>query len=179
MSRFTNPSSEAAQGEEKPSSDEPAVSREVNKLQMPLDIKTMLANTRREIEERKKETESIRLQHQSGSAPLTSGTVPPTFAPLLPLPPGMLPPTLPQQQQQQQQNGLQQALLMQRNRAAAIAASTQAPADRFGQSVHPLAYARELQVMRGMTVGPSDLEKVIKAAEVGLSYCLFLVFSII
>ena len=37
---------------------------------------------------------------------------------------------------------------------------------RQGTSVHPLAYSQQLHEARGLGMGPSDLDKAIKAAEV-------------
>lgn len=41
---------------------------------------------------------------------------------------------------------------------------------QLGATVHPLAYSRELHMVRNAGLGPSALDKAIKAAEVCLCY---------
>lgn len=62
---------------------------------------------------------------------------------------------------------LTQALLMQQSLALASQKPLlQTPMQQTSQSVHPLAYSRELHLTRGLSMGPSALDKAVKAAEV-------------
>lgn len=180
-SRFTIPSTAVVEEEVAlKSNNDP---KEINESKIHLDIKAMLSDTRKQIEERKRQTHSI-LTQQNMSASASAVVPPPASVPLLPLPKpvsalplpplqGSVPPAVHQQQQLQQQGlGLtQQSMRIQGNNAMFAAAMQ-------NRSVHPLAYARELQMMRGMTVGPSALDKAMKAAEVRFHYSIGIFFTI-
>ncbi len=101
-----------------------------------IDIQAMLANTRKQIEERKKQTESL-LAAQQKQASYEGGaaqgpTTKPAIAAVI---------------EQQKQMLLQQGLTSHTN-------------------VHPLAYHREIQLALGATAGPSALDQAMKNAEV-------------
>lgn len=93
------------------------------------DIQELLATTKRQIEERKRQNQV--LLAQQGFAPQQAPIVLPTLSFV----------------------GLQNPLLQQ-------------PLVQHSPSVHPLAYSRELHLTRGMSMGPSALDKAVKAAEV-------------
>lgn len=92
-------------------------------------IQELLASTKKQIEEKKRQTQSL-LAQQGLAQPSTSTqpvqhVQPPVQLPLLQTP-------------------------------------------KLQASVHPLAYSRELHLVRGTGLGPSALDKAIKAAEVGI-----------
>ena len=93
-------------------------------------IQELLASTKKQIEEKKRQTQSL-LAQQGLAQPSTSTQPPAQYV----QPPSQLP-------------------LLQTPKVQA--------------SVHPLAYSRELHLVRGTGLGPSALDKAIKAAEVGL-----------
>ena len=111
------------------------------------DIQELLAITKKQIEERKRQNQALLAQQG-----LVAMGLPPVGQAHNPLatsgPPGM--------------QGIQKVLL---NRPLVVQQSV---------SVHPLAYSRELHMTRGMSMGPSALDKAVKAAEVRICrsfYC--------
>lgn len=110
----------------------------------PLDIQAMLANTKKQIEERKRQTETLLAQKQTGaSGGLLSARAPAPAAVSQPKP--VVAAVL-----QHQREVLQQGKTV------------------FQGSTHPLAYQRQLQELYGTTLGPNALDKVMKNAEVGV-----------
>ena len=102
----------------------------------PQEIQRLLEETKKQIEERKKQTEAL-LAKQGLSVPKV--VQPPSHQPVVTpsLLPTPTPPLLPIPPSMGQKS-----------------------------SVHPLAYSRELHMARGLGMGPSALDKAIKAAEV-------------
>lgn len=104
------------------------------------DIQELLAITKKQIEERKKQNQAL-LAQQTTLVPMGLPPVGQAHNPLATGgPPGM--------------QGIQKVLL---NRPLI---------PQQNVSVHPLAYSRELHMTRGMSMGPSALDKAVKAAEV-------------
>jgi len=114
---------------------------------IPIDIQAMLASTRKQIEERRKQTESLLVaqkqaseisQAQSGQEALHLGSqaTKPSIAAVI----------------QQQKEMLQQ-------QGVPVGGPQQT-------SIHPHAYHREIQLAYGATAGPSALDQALKNAEV-------------